>query len=195
MPRTAKVSRTTKETDIAVSLSLDGKGKAAIDTGIGFFDHMLTLAASHGLLDLTVKAKGDLHVDQHHTLEDVGLALGKALKEALGDKAGCRRYGAALIPMDEALAQVAIDLSGRGGFSLKGSWPRRKLKDLDTESLLEFLKAFAAEGALTLHVVLVAGTNGHHLIEAVFKGLGRALCDAVAPDPRRKGIPSTKGVL
>ena len=196
MPRTATVTRKTAETDVTLSVDLDGRGKVDVDTGVGFFDHMLTLLGRHAMLDLDVKAVGDLHVDAHHTVEDVGLTLGQALREALGDKRGIRRYGDARLPMDETLAAVAIDLSGRpfyrGDLRLP---PAATIGTFPAELVAEFLRAFASEAKLTLHVDVVAGGNLHHVAEACFKGLGRALRMAVEPDPRQDGVPSTKGTL
>ncbi len=194
-PRTAQLERKTSETDIRLSLNLDGTGQAEIDTGVGFFDHMLTLMAAHGLLDLTVQARGDTHIDDHHTVEDVGIILGRAMGQALGDKAGIRRYGHALVPMDEALALVALDCSGRGLLAYDAEFRRDKIGTFDTELVEEFLRAVAHNAGLTLHVRLLAGHNAHHSAEAIFKALGQALRHAVKPDPRREGIPSTKGSL
>lgn len=194
-PRTAHIQRHTTETDIDLSLNLDGSGTARIDTGIGFFDHMLTLMAAHGLLDLRIQARGDTHIDDHHTVEDVGIVLGQALQQALGDKTGLRRYGHAIVPMDEALALVAIDCSGRGLLVCDVTFERDRIGSFDTELVEEFLRAMAHNGGLTLHVRQLAGHNAHHVAEAVFKGLGQALRRAVERDPRRTGVPSTKGVL
>ena len=193
--RTAHVQRRTRETEIELALNLDGSGTAEIDTGVGFFDHMLTLMAAHGLLDLRVHARGDTHIDDHHTVEDVGIVLGQALREALGDKAGLRRYGHAIVPMDEALALVAIDCSGRGLLVYDVTFTRDKIGSFDTELVEEFLRAVAHNGGITLHVRQLAGRNAHHVAEAVFKALGQALRRAVERDPRREGVPSTKGVL
>ena len=193
--RTAHIQRRTTETEIEVRLNLDGAGSAEIDTGVGFFDHMLTLMAAHGLFDLQVRARGDTHIDDHHTVEDVGIVLGQALREALGDKAGLRRYGHAIVPMDEALALVAIDCSGRGLLVYDVTFARDKIGRFDTELVEEFLRAVAHNGGLTLHVRQLAGRNAHHVAEAVFKALGQALRRAVERDPRREGVPSTKGML
>jgi imidazoleglycerol-phosphate dehydratase len=194
-PRSATVQRKTGETDIDLSLSLDGTGKAEVATGVGFFDHMLTLLARHALFDLTVKAAGDLHVDAHHTVEDVGLCFGRALAEALRDKAGVRRYGDATVPMDEAMVTAAVDLSGRPYCVWKATVPAETLGTFNSQLAEEFWRAAASAGAFALHVVLHHGHNTHHIIEAVFKAAARALRAAAEPDPRATGIPSTKGVL
>lgn len=194
--RTASVSRTTAETDIQATLRLDGDGRSTIATGIGFLDHMLTALARHSLIDMTVQAKGDLHIDMHHTTEDVGIVLGQALKQALGEKRGIRRYGQALIPMDEALAEAALDISGRPFLAWAVPFARDKVGEMDTELFEEFFRAFAFNAGLTLHVTLKAGTNQHHIAEACFKALARALRMAVELDPRSAdAVPSTKGVL
>jgi imidazoleglycerol-phosphate dehydratase len=194
--RTARIERKTGETQIELELDLDGTGQWRIDTGIGFFDHMLSHVAAHGLIDLRVRAQGDLHVDAHHTVEDVGIALGLALRQALGDRAGIARYGQCLLPMDEALALVALDFSNRGLFVGELPFATQRVGDFDAELAPEFLRALAHHAGLTLHVRLMCGENTHHQIEAVFKGLGRALRSAVALDVRRAGmVPSTKGVL
>lgn len=195
MARTTTVHRTTAETDIRLALDLDGRGEAAISTGIGFLDHMLTLFARHACIDLTVQARGDLHVDQHHTVEDVGICLGTALRQALGDKAGIRRYGDVTLPMDESLVTVAIDLSGRFFLVFRVDFPTAKVGDFDTELVREFWQALAANGLLNLHVVLHHGQNSHHISEAVFKAAARALRAAVEPDGRTTSVPSTKGTL
>jgi imidazoleglycerol-phosphate dehydratase len=196
MPRSASLTRTTSETDISVTLDLDGSGRAEIATGIGFLDHMLTALARHGLFDLTVRAKGDLHIDFHHTTEDVGIVIGQALVQALGDKRGIRRFGAALVPMDEALAEAAIDLSGRAFLAWDVAFARDKVGEMDTELFEEFFRALAFNGLFTLHVTRRAGSNAHHVAEACFKAVARALREAVEPDPRAGGaIPSTKGAL
>ena len=195
-PRTVSLTRTTSETDIALDLDLDGSGRGDIDTGIGFLDHMLTALARHGLFDLTVRAKGDLHIDGHHTTEDVGIVLGQALHRALGDKRGIRRFGHALVPMDEALAEAAIDLSGRAFLAWKVAFARDKVGSMDTELFEEFFRALAFNGLFTLHVTQKAGSNAHHVAEACFKAVARALRMAVEPDARAGGvIPSTKGAL
>jgi imidazoleglycerol-phosphate dehydratase len=194
--RTAAVRRATSETDVAVTLTLDGAGRADVATGIGFLDHMLTALARHALFDLEVAAKGDLHIDLHHTTEDVGLVLGQAFAEALGDKRGIRRYGQALIPMDEALAEVAIDISGRPLLAWDVAFGPAKVGEMDVELFEEFFRAFATKAGVTLHVSRRAGRNAHHVAEACFKGLARALRMAVEPDPRAlDAIPSTKGAL
>jgi imidazoleglycerol-phosphate dehydratase len=193
--RIASVSRETAETQIHVELILDGTGQAQISTGVGFFDHMLTLLARHSLVDLRVEAKGDLHVDAHHTVEDVGICLGKALAQALGDKAGIRRYGDATVPMDEALVTAAVDLSGRPFLVWRAQVPNELLGTFNTALAEEFWRAVSSSGALTLHIVGHHGHNAHHIIEAVFKAAARALRQAIEWDPRGTGIPSTKGVL
>ena len=196
IPRRAEVSRTTAETDIQVTMVLDGTGRSTIATGIGFLDHMLTALAKHAMLDLTVKAVGDLHIDFHHTTEDVGIVLGQALRQALGDKRGIRRYGHAMIPMDEALAEAALDISGRPFLAWSVPIERPKVGEMDTELFEEFFRAFAFNAGLTLHVTLKAGTNAHHIAEACFKALARALRMALELDPRAPdAVPSTKGVL
>ncbi len=196
MTRTASVRRATSETDVAVTLALDGAGRADVATGIGFLDHMLTALARHALFDLEVAAKGDLHIDLHHTTEDVGLVLGQAFAEALGDKRGIRRYGQALIPMDEALAEVAIDVSGRPLLAWDVAFGAAKVGEMDTELFEEFFRAFATKAGVTLHVSRRAGRNAHHVAEACFKGLARALRMAVEPDPRAlDASPSPKGAL
>lgn len=195
MPRTASIHRRTSETDVTVSLDLDGVGKTDLHTGVGFFDHMLDLFGRHAMLDLTVKAQGDLHVDAHHTVEDVGLAMGQALFQALGDKKGICRYGSVNLPMDETLAIVAIDLSGRAFCRIEASYPSARVGDLDVELVEEFFKSLAAEAKLTLHVDVPRAGNAHHVAEAIFKGAAQALRQAVAPDPRQTGVPSTKGSL
>ncbi len=196
MARTASLTRTTSETDISLTLSLDGTGQAEISTGIGFLDHMLTALTRHGLFDLTVHAKGDLHIDFHHTTEDVGIVLGRAFAQALGDKRGIRRFGHALIPMDEALAEAAVDLSGRPFLAWNVDFQRPKIGEMDTELFEEFFRAFAMTGLLTLHLTRRAGHNAHHVAESCFKATARALRMAVEPDPRAgDAIPSTKGAL
>ena len=196
MARTATLRRTTAETDIALTLDLDGSGRAEIATGIGFLDHMLTALARHALFDLTVVAKGDLHIDFHHTTEDVGIVLGQALARALGDKRGVRRFGQALVPMDEALAEAAVDLSGRPFLAWSAAFARDKVGEMDTELFEEFFRALAMNALITLHVTARAGRNAHHVAEACFKAVARALRMAVEPDPRAgDAIPSTKGAL
>jgi imidazoleglycerol-phosphate dehydratase len=193
--RIAQVNRETAETSVSVNLNVDGSGKPAIDTGVPFLDHMLDLFAKHSGLDLSINARGDLQVDAHHTVEDVGICLGQALKAALGDKRGIERYGHVLLPMDEALVAVALDFSGRGHLAFDVPLLAGKVGDFDTELMEEFLRAFAVNGAMTLHVRLMAGKNTHHIIEAVFKGLGRALRSAAAITDPAGGVPSTKGIL
>ncbi|MFQ5972121.1 MAG: imidazoleglycerol-phosphate dehydratase HisB [Alphaproteobacteria bacterium] len=194
--RRAQVRRKTRETDIQVTIDLDGSGAYDIETGIGFLNHMLEQLARHSLMDLTVRAKGDLHIDSHHTTEDTGYAIGEAVSKALGDRAGIRRYGDALIPMDETLTRVAIDASNRPFLVWRINFTRQKLGDMDTELFKEWFKAFAQSAGLTLHVDNVYGENNHHIIESSFKGLARALRKAVDIDSRQQGaIPSTKGVL
>ena len=196
MSRQAEIHRATSETDITIRLDLDGSGTAQVATGIGFLDHMLTALARHALFDLRVAATGDLHIDQHHTTEDVGIVLGQALARALGDKRGIRRYGHALVPMDEALAECAVDLSGRPFLAWDVPFARDKIGTMDAELFEEFFRAFAMNGLLTLHIQRRAGTNQHHIAEACFKAAARALRMAVEPDPRAAGsIPSTKGAL
>jgi len=195
MARSAEVSRKTKETDIRVRLVLDGVGLAEVRTGIGFLDHMLTHVAVHGFFDLKVEAEGDLHVDFHHTVEDVGIALGQVLAQALGDRGGIARYGEATIPMDEALAQVVLDLSGRPHLSYEDGLPLGKVGDVDIELFREFFEAFARSAGATVHVRVPAGRNAHHVIEAIFKAFGRAMDAATREEKRRRGIPSTKGSL
>lgn len=194
--RTAKLRRTTGETDVAVVLDLDGTGKSEISTGCGFLDHMLTLFARHGRFDLTVQAKGDTWVDDHHTVEDVGITLGDAFARALGEKRGITRYGSTILPMDEALILTAVDLSGRGLLCYDLAIPTEKVGAFDTQLVGEFFAAFARRADVTLHVRQLAGTNSHHIIEGAFKSLARSLRAAVAIDPAAAGeVPSTKGVL
>jgi len=189
------LERKTRETEIRLELSLDGTGEVEVSTGIGFFDHMLTLLAHHASFDLKLEARGDLEVDQHHTVEDVGLCLGKALGEALGDKRGIQRYGWAVLPMDEALCLIALDLSGRPHLSYDVELPVQLIADFDPTCVREFLQAVTNEGGITLHVRSLGGENPHHVLEAVFKGLGRALRAAVSLNPATRDIPSTKGTL
>jgi imidazoleglycerol-phosphate dehydratase len=195
MPRTARIDRKTAETEISLELNLDGSGQANVATGVGFFDHMLTLLAKHAAIDLTVAAKGDLHVDQHHTVEDVGICFGSALRQALGDKAGIRRYGHFTLPMEETLVTSAIDFSGRYFLVFQAAFPSPKIGDFDSELVEDFWQATAANALCNLHVVLHHGRNSHHISEAIFKGTARALRMAIEPDPRMSGIPSTKGTL
>ncbi len=196
MSRSASLTRTTSETDITVTLDLDGSGRAEIDSGIGFLDHMLTALARHGMFDLAVRAKGDLHIDFHHTTEDVGIVIGQALHRALGDKRGVRRFGHALVPMDEALAEAAVDLSGRAFLAWDVAFVRDKVGSMDTELFEEFFRALAFNGLFTLHVTRKSGSNAHHVAEACFKAVARALRMAVEADVRAAGVvPSTKGAL
>ena len=194
--RKATIKRKTKETDIAVTVSLDGTGKASIDSGIGFFDHMLEQLARHSLIDLTVKAKGDLHIDQHHTTEDTGIAIGQAIREALGDRAGITRYADVHLPMDEAMTRCAIDVSGRPYLVWNVEFSRPKVGDFDTELFREFFVALAQNAGITLHIANLYGENNHHIAETCFKAVARALGAAVARDPRQGNrVPSTKGSL
>ena len=194
--RKASLRRTTKETDVEVTIDLDGTGAATIATGIGFFDHMLDLLARHSRIDMAVKATGDLHIDHHHTTEDVGIALGQAVKQALGDMKGIARYADVHLPMDEALTRVAIDISGRPFLVFKAEFTRDKVGTFDTELVQEWFQAFAMNSGVTLHVATLYGSNDHHIAESCFKGLARALRTAVAIDPRAANeIPSTKGSL
>ena len=196
VPRTAQVHRVTGETDIALTLTLDGSGRTRIATGIGFLDHMLTALGRHALFDLDIAATGDLHVDFHHTTEDVGIALGQAFSRAIGDKRGIHRYGQALVPMDEALVEAAIDISGRSFLVWSVEFSRDKIGEMDTELFEEFFRGFASNAGLSLHVTRKAGRNDHHIAEACFKAVARSLRMASEPDPRTAGvIPSTKGVL
>jgi imidazoleglycerol-phosphate dehydratase len=196
MDRTASIARKTTETDIKVTLNLDGSGKADIDTGIGFLDHMLTALTRHGMFDLTVRAKGDLHIDFHHTTEDVGIVIGQTFAKAVGDKRGISRFGHALIPMDETLAEAAVDISGRPFLVWNVSFERPKIGEMDTELFEEFFRALAFNAMVTLHVTRRAGVNAHHVAEACFKATARALRAACAIDPRAAdSIPSTKGAL
>lgn len=193
--RTAEVSRKTRETDITVKLELDGSGKSDISTGVPFMDHMLELFAKHGFFDLKISAKGDIEVDYHHTMEDLGLVMGEALSKALGDKSGIRRYGSCLLPMDEALAQVAIDLSGRPCLVYDLTSPAPMIKDLDCRLFHEFFQALAVKSGMNLHIQLIKGAEVHHAFEAVFKAFAKALDQAVTFDERVKGVLSTKGKL
>ncbi len=195
MARTAHIHRKTAETEIDLELSLDGAGQGKSATGVGFLDHMLVLLAKHGALDLTVTAAGDLEVDQHHTVEDVGIVLGQALREALGNKAGIRRYGHFTLPMEETLATVAVDLGGRAFFVFQAEFPTDKIGQFDAELVADFWQAFTANALCNLHVVVPYGRNSHHIAEAIFKAAARALRMAVEPDPRIAGVPSTKGTL
>jgi imidazoleglycerol-phosphate dehydratase len=194
--RRATITRKTNETEITVSVALDGAGTARISTGIGFFDHMLEQVARHSGIDLEVAAKGDLHIDMHHTVEDTGIALGQALRQALGERKGIGRYADVHLPMDETLTRIAIDVSGRPFFVFKSDFPAPKIGDFDSELVREFFQAFAMNAGVTLHVETLYGANSHHIAESCFKGLARALCVAIAIDERRKDeIPSTKGTL
>jgi imidazoleglycerol-phosphate dehydratase len=195
MTRTAQIDRKTAETDVHVSLGLDGDGAGERDTGVGFFDHMLDLLARHGHLDLIVRASGDLDTGAHHTVEDVGICVGQALDEALGDRAGISRFGQATVPMDEARVACAIDISGRGLCAFEASLPPGATGNFDHELVEEFCRALAMNAKLTLHVTVERGTNAHHVIEAAFKSLARALRGAVALDASERGVPSTKGTL
>lgn len=196
MARTATVTRNTLETQIDVALNLDGTGKSQFQTGVPFFEHMLDQVARHGLLDLSVVAKGDLQIDAHHTVEDVGITLGQALTQAVGDKKGIRRYGHAYVPLDEALTRVVVDLSGRPGLEYHVTFPRARVGDFDLDLLLEFFRGFVNHAAVTLHIDSLRGTNAHHIAETMFKAFGRALRQAVELDPRQAGqLPSTKGKL
>lgn len=193
--RTASIERKTNETDITLEVNLDGTGKSDIETGVGFFDHMLTLLARHAVIDLKVKAVGDLHVDQHHTVEDVGICLGQAVRQALGNKAGIRRYGHFTLPMEETLATVALDLSGRYYLVFGATFPTQKIGEFDSELVEDFWQAFAANVLCNLHIQVPYGRNSHHISEAIFKCAARALRMATEPDPRMPGIASTKGTL
>lgn len=194
--RTATITRKTAETDITVQINLDGTGRYDNHTGVGFFDHMLDQLSRHALIDMTIRATGDLHIDDHHTVEDVGIALGQALTQALGDKRGIRRYGACLLPMDDAQVRAALDLSGRPFLVWNLDMPTAKIGTFDTELVREFFQALATHGGITLHVDKLHGFNSHHIAEAAFKAVARALREAVEPDPRRAdAVPSTKGTL
>ena len=195
MSRTSQIHRTTGETDVQLSLDLDGSGAGERTTGVGFFDHLLDAVARHGGLDLDVRVDGDLETGSHHTVEDTGIALGQAFDEALGDRAGIRRYGHAVVPMDEARASAALDISGRPFTSFEGEFPVERVGDFETELTEEFFRAVANAAKLTLHVRVEAGRNAHHMVEASFKAFARALREAVEDDDRVEGIPSTKGVL
>ena len=193
--RTSAIKRKTGETNISISLNIDGKGKSSIKTGIPFFDHMLTLFSKHGLFDIKLSAKGDINVDFHHTVEDIGICLGQAFKEALGGKYGIVRYGESKVPMDESLAEVIIDISGRPHLTYNVPFEKTKFIDFDVEVVREFFEAFVLNSAITVHINLIRGRNMHHIIEAVFKAFAVTLSKACAIDPRKKGIPSTKGIL
>ena len=194
--RSAQVKRDTLETQIEVSLDLDGKGIANLETGVPFLEHMVEQVARHALLDMNIQAKGDLHIDAHHTVEDIGITLGQAFDQALGDKTGLRRYGHAYVPLDEALSRVVIDFSGRPGLEYHASFARARIGDFDVDLLHEFFQAFVNHAKVTLHIDCIRGDNAHHIAETVFKAFGRALRMAVAADPRMAGLmPSTKGTL
>lgn len=195
MTREASIKRTTAETSIELSLNLDGSGHSSIDTGIGFFDHMLTLLSRHSLIDLQIKAEGDLNVDDHHTVEDVGICIGKCINDAVGDKTGIARYGSKTLPMEETLVTSALDLSGRVIFVYKVDFETEKIGEFDTQLVEEFWNSVASNALMNLHLVLHHGRNSHHISEAVFKATARALREAVSIDPRQTGIPSTKGSL
>jgi imidazoleglycerol-phosphate dehydratase len=194
--RKALIKRKTKETNISLDLNLDGRGSYSINTSIPFLDHMLSLMCKHGLFNIKLKAKGDIDIDDHHTVEDIGIVLGKALKQAVGDMKGIARYGQASVPMDEALVSVSLDISGRPYFVYKVEFPKKsKLKDFDPDLIEDFLQAFVSNSSITLHINAIYGRNIHHIIEAVFKGLGRALREAVSVNRKIKSIPTTKGIL
>ena len=194
-PRRAKLTRKTKETDISLELNLDGGGRANIQTGVGFFDHMLDHFARHSMCDLTISAKGDLHIDDHHTVEDVSLVLGNAIKEALGDKRGINRYGWASVPMEDSLANVALDFSGRPAFVFNVRFPTPKIGEFDVELVPEALRSLANTAGMNLHINVPYGANSHHIAEGIYKALAKAVRQAAAIDPRNTGIPSTKGIL
>ncbi|OZU88994.1 imidazoleglycerol-phosphate dehydratase [Virgibacillus indicus] len=193
--RNYKISRKTAETEIDLDFTIDGSGSSSIDTGVGFFDHMLTLMTKHGLFDLEITCNGDLNVDQHHSVEDIGIALGEAFHQAIGNKEGITRYATVTSPMDEALANVSLDISGRSYFVYNVEGLKDKVGNFDTELVEEFFQAFTSNAKVTLHINLAYGKNSHHIIEAIFKGFGRALDQASIKNPRIKGVPSTKGIL
>jgi imidazoleglycerol-phosphate dehydratase len=194
--RTAEIERNTSETQIRVRLDLDGSGRGTFETGVPFLDHMLDQIARHGLIDLDILARGDLHIDAHHTVEDIGIALGQAVDRAVGDKRGIRRYGHAYVPLDEALSRVVVDFSGRPGLSYEVEFPRERIGEFDVDLFLEFFRGFVNHAKLTLHIDNLKGRNAHHIAETIFKAFGRALRMALEPDPRMQGaIPSTKGTL
>ena len=195
MARKAQVTRNTNETQISVSLNLDGSGKSQLATGVGFLDHMLDQIARHGVFDLEINAKGDLHIDAHHTVEDVGIALGQAFAKAVGDKSGVRRYGHAYVPLDEALSRVVVDLSGRPGLDMKIDFVRARIGEFDVDLTREFFQGFVNHALVTLHIDNLKGDNAHHQAETAFKAFGRALRMAVELDSRTQGVPSTKGSL
>ncbi|MHB1515574.1 MAG: imidazoleglycerol-phosphate dehydratase HisB [Acidiferrobacteraceae bacterium] len=193
--RTAQVARNTLETKIRVVLDLDGQGVSTLRIGVGFFEHMLDQLARHGLFNLLVEAEGDLHIDAHHTVEDVGIAVGQAFRQALGDKKGIRRYGHAYVPLDEALSRVVVDCSGRPGLVYVAEFPRARIGEFDVDLLHEFFQAFCNHGLVTMHIDVLRGRNAHHIAETMFKAFARALRMAVETDPRTAGVPSTKGSL
>ncbi len=196
MQRSAQIERNTLETRISVSVDLDGKGESSLTTGMPFLEHMLDQVARHGMMDISIQAEGDLHIDGHHTAEDIGIALGQAMEQAVGDKKGIRRYGHAYVPLDEALSRVVVDFSGRPGLEFAVEFPRAKVGDFDTELFYEFFQGFVNHAGVTLHVDSLRGRNVHHIAETLFKAFGRALRMALEPDPRMAGItPSTKGSL
>ncbi|NMB98404.1 MAG: imidazoleglycerol-phosphate dehydratase HisB [Clostridiaceae bacterium] len=195
LSRKAYIERKTSETDVKLNINIDGKGEGSINTGIGFFDHMLNLFSKHGFFDLNIQAKGDLYVDNHHTIEDIGIVLGQSIKEALGDKAGIKRYGMAYVPMDEALVMVVMDLSGRPFLVFDGEFSSEKTGNFDNQMIEEFFRAVAFNAGITLHIKVLYGKNDHHKVEAIFKAFGRALDEAVKVDQRISGVMSTKGVL
>lgn len=195
MGRSAEVNRITKETKISCRIDLDGSGEAKINTGIGFFDHMLNSFAKHGLLDLELTADGDLEVDNHHTVEDVGIVLGQAIREAIGDKAGINRFGSSFVPLDESLAHCVIDLSGRPYLVFQADFPVERVGSMETETVKEFFYALSYSAMMNINIRVIDGVNAHHMMEAMFKACGRALCEALTKNPRIKGIPSTKGII
>jgi len=196
MKRSAKVSRKTKETDITVEINIDGVGNSSLDSGIGFLDHMLEQISRHGLFDLSIKAQGDLHIDDHHTVEDIGITLGQAFEKAIGDKLGIRRYGHAFVPLDEALSRVVLDISGRPGLDLNVDFTRARIGEFDVDLIYEFFQGFINHANITLHIDNLKGENAHHQAETIFKAFGRALRNAVEIDEKIKGVmPSTKGTL
>lgn len=195
MARQAQITRDTQETQITVKINLDGSGRAKLASGVPFLDHMLDQIARHGLVDLEVKARGDLHIDAHHTVEDIGITLGQALAKAVGDKKGVRRYGHAYVPLDEALSRVVVDLSGRPGLEMTGKFTRARVGEFDVDLVREFFQGFVNHAQVTLHLDNLKGANTHHQVETLFKAFGRALRMAVELDPRVKGVPSTKGKL
>ena len=195
MGRSAEVNRITKETKISCRIDLDGSGEAKINTGIGFFDHMLNSFAKHGLLDLELTADGDLEVDNHHTVEDVGIVLGQAIREAIGDKAGINRFGSSFVPLDESLAHCVIDLSGRPYLVFQADFPVERVGSMETETVKEFFYALSYSAMMNINIRVIDGVNAHHMMEAMFKACGRALCEVLAKNPRIKGIPSTKGII